>query len=156
MRVLCQDLRHRRPGEHSDQLWGATPCGQEVPQPHTCAEWPEARDEVGGGVQHGNQTSGCWQGQHQGRALCSRQNPPLQPSSRGSSCWCYLGTKVGATLEVSGHLSLCLGANYVLTFFLNCPLLRVTQDTPLSTRGPLASTQKESGVGFESVNQAHM
>lgn len=109
-----------------------------------------------GGVQHGNQTSGCWQGQHQGRALCSRQNPPLQPSSRGSSCWCYLGTKVGATLEVSGHLSLCLGANYVLTFFLNCPLLRVTQDTPLSTRGPLASTQKESGVGFESVNQAHM
>lgn len=54
------------------------------------------------------------------------KNPPFQPSSQGSSCWCYLGTKVGATLEVSGHLSLCLGANYVLTFLLNCPLLRVT------------------------------
>lgn len=54
------------------------------------------------------------------------KNPPFQPSSQGSSCWCYLGTKVGLTLEVSSHLRLCLGANYVLTFPLNCPLLGVT------------------------------
>lgn len=36
MRVLCQDLRPRRPGEDSDQLWGPR-CGQEAPQLHTCA-----------------------------------------------------------------------------------------------------------------------
>lgn len=44
MRVLCQDLP---PQEARGGQWpalGATRCGQEAPQPHTCAEWPEALD----------------------------------------------------------------------------------------------------------------
>lgn len=44
-----------------------------------------------------------------------------KPDLRASSCWCYLGTKAVTTLDVSGRLSPCLGANYVLICPLSCP-----------------------------------
>lgn len=124
MRVLCQDLRPRRPGEDSDQLWG--PHGVDRRR-RSCTPVPSGQKHwMGGGCSMATRPLATGRVSTKAEPSTVAKNPPFQPSSQGSSCWCYLGTKVGLTLEVSGHLRLCLGANYVLTFPLNCPLLRVT------------------------------
>ena len=62
MRVLCQDLRPRRPGEDSGQLWG--PHGVDRRR-RSCTPVLSGQKHWMGG-QHGNQTSGHWQGQYPG------------------------------------------------------------------------------------------
>lgn len=95
MRVLCQDLRPRRPGEDSDQLWGPHGVDRSAAAAHLCREWLS----TGWGVQHSLET--LWplaQVSTKAEPSTVARIPPFQPSSQGSSCWVlYLGTKVGLT-----------------------------------------------------------
>lgn len=120
---------------------GHTGCGQEAPQLHdSCAEWPGKHWM--GGCSMATRPLATGRVSTKAEPSTVAKNLPSSLAHR-QQLLVPLGTKVGLTLEVSGHLRLCLGANYVLTFPLTVHCSGSPRTHPLSTHRPLSPFRKK-------------